>query len=153
LISHFWTPADGSELNEGMKRWAANVIWPGKGMTFGDAACMGVMLDDKPIACVLFHNWEPHTGVIEMSAASVNRRWITRKTLSAMFEYPFATAGAQMLVTRNSSGPEQKHLHRMLKSYGFVHWLIPRLGGRDKDMLLWTLTDDQWRASHFNAKA
>ena len=140
----------GEPLNAALKRWAADHIWPGASANFGDAAVMGVFDDTGPIAAMVWHDYDPATGVIEFSGAATTRRWLTRRSLGTMFAYPFEGLGCQMVVCRTSAGEEQGHLHRMLTAYGFDHVHIPRLGGRDRDLLVFTLTDDAWKANRFN---
>lgn len=111
---------------------------------------MAVVEDDTLICGIVWHNYEPDAGVIEISAGSTSKRWLTRKTLSAMFGIPFKEWDIQCLVMRVD--PKDEALHRMLKSYGFEVFIIPRLRGRDKDEHVFILTDDAWRASKFNKK-
>jgi hypothetical protein len=40
-------------------------------------------------------------------------------------------------------------LHRIFHAYGFQSIVIPRLRGRGEDERIFTLTDDDWRASKF----
>ena len=65
-----------------------------------------------------------------------------------MFAYPFEHLGCQMTVTRNSA--RNRRLHRQLSAYGFQSFLVPRLRGRAEDEMIWTLTDDEWRANGFH---
>lgn len=110
---------------------------------------MGVFDGDTLAGCVIFHDWEPDAGIIEMSAAGRDRRWLTRRALDEMFNYPFREVGVQMVVTRVSASDRQAHLHRIFRAYGFKELVIPRLFGRDEDGLLFMLTDDDWKASKF----
>ena len=130
-----------------MAQWCANEIWPRSGRDFGNCTTMGVILDDRLIAVVVFHNWEPAHGVIELSAASTNKRWLNRSILHEMFSYCFEQAGAQSVVTRTAPG--DKSLSRIFKAYGFEQFRIPRLRGRDEDEIIHTLTDDAWNSSRF----
>lgn len=149
-----WGGSKNPQERNAMAAWCASHIWPDKPhKQFGECVTMGVMHRGEPIACMVFHDWEPDAGVIEFSGAAISQRWITRQTLKAMFDYPFVTLGVQLLVTRNSAKGHQSHLHRMLNSYGFKSQTIRRLFGRDEDCLLWTMTDDEWRASKFNQPA
>ncbi|MGV2052609.1 N-acetyltransferase [Agrobacterium sp. 22-209-1] len=131
-------------------RWIADLIWPGKGRDFGNCQAMAICEDDKLIGGMVWHNYEPEAGVIEISGAATSSKWLTRKTLAAMFGIPFKEWGIQCLVMRVA--PEDEALHRMLKAYGFDLYVIPRLRGRDRDEHVFILTDDAWRASKFNRK-
>ncbi len=145
-----WGGAKNPSERAAMARWAALHIWPGGAEHFGNCVTMGVMDDGKAVACVVFHNWEPKAGIIELSGASVDRRWLTRPVINAMFDYVFIELGCQMAVMRVSARQRQKHIHRFLKAYGFTGHVIPRLLGRDEDCIVFTLTDEAWRGNKFN---
>ena len=67
---------------------------PGCERGFGACTAIGVIDDDlKLVAGWVYHNWHPEAGVIEISGASVNRRWLTRHVLRALFAYPFGKGG------------------------------------------------------------
>jgi RimJ/RimL family protein N-acetyltransferase len=98
------------------------------------------------VAGVVYHDWNPEAGVIEMSCAAITPKWLTRPILSAIFSYPFRI-GCQMIVFRVSAS--NKRLHRQFRSLGFRSYPIPRLYGRTEDGIIFTLTDDQWAESRF----
>jgi hypothetical protein len=150
LIEVAWAGASDPLARDRMARWAAEVIWPGKGFDFGNCVCMGVLENGKAIACMVYHNYEPDAGIIEISGAATDKRWFQRHVLNEMFDYPFKRVGVQMLIMRVSAKSEQRHVHRMCKTYGFKTHLIPRLYGRHEDGIVFTLTDDDWRENKFN---
>ncbi len=125
----------------------------GSGLGFGDSAiAMGVSGEGGKLAgAVVFHNYEPRAGVIEMSAASLSRRWLTRPVLQRMFDYVFDDAKCQMAVMRVSE--RNTAMIRIARAYGFSEVLIPRLRGKDHAEYIFTLTDDNWRSSRFNRKS
>jgi RimJ/RimL family protein N-acetyltransferase len=110
-------------------------------------SAMAVTDDDRLIAGVLYNNWHPDTGVIELHAASTDKRWLTRPVLKAMFAYPFDGIGCQMCVLRVSE--HNKPMIRIAKAYGFKEHVIPRLRGRNESEHILTLTDDDWRVNRF----
>lgn len=95
-----------------------------------------------------YHDWNPDAGVIEISGASTDKRWLTRKVLYGLFAYPFNDLGCQLVAMRHSAN--DKALARMLKAYGFHQATIPRLFGRGHDAIVSTLTDDAWRSNGFH---
>lgn len=123
----------------------------GSGFGFGNSTAMGIFDAQKFIAAVVFHNWEPRAGVIEMSAASVSKRWLTREVLQRMFDYVFDDAACQMVVLRVSE--RSKAMVRIARAYGFSEVRIPRLRGRDEAEFIFTYTDDDWQRSRFNSKS
>lgn len=147
-----WGGPAGSRLNQRLSRWASSRIW-GRNKTEtlpGPNVCMGVMAGADLIAVMVYHNYDPGAGVIEISGAATSKRWLTRPVLAEMFRYPFETAGCQLVVMRVSADKAQNRLGRMLLAYGFARVLIPRLRGRDEGEWIYTLTDDAWRSNKFN---
>jgi len=139
------------EMNEALGNWCAAQIGLPRG--FAGHAAMGVFDDDRLIAVMIFHNWFPENGVIEISGAATDKRWLNRKTLWAMFAFPFVELGAQMVVMRVSERNTMwngRGIPRFLKSYGFKSYPIPRLRGRDEGEIIYTLTDDDWRGNRFH---
>ena len=137
------------QTNEAMGLWAAHQIW-GDDRRFKNFKTMGVLIDDKPAAVMVYHNYNPHDGVIEMSGAGIDKRWLNMKAVHDMFAYPFDQLGCQLVVHRND--PEDKALTRMLKAWGFEFYLIPRLRGRDKAEQICTLTVEDWRNTRYKKR-
>ncbi len=132
-----------------MAAWVAQRIWPNSANQIGGCVCMAVLSGNKIAGCVAYHNYDPRAGVIELSAAADNKRWLTKRSLKEMFEYPFVDLGVQMVIARTSADEKQAHLHKIFKTYGFKSQIIPRLYGRNEDGILFSLTDDDWRKSKF----
>lgn len=114
---------------------------------FGQCQAMGVAHKDKLVAGVVFHNWEPETGTIEVSGAAEDSRWMTRKVINEALTYVFDTAKCQMLVARQAL--DNAPARRLWLGIGGTEYIIPRLRGRDTDGSIITLTDDQWAQSKF----
>lgn len=108
------------------------------------------MIDEQGrfLAGVVYHHWDPAAGTISMAAAAVSSRWLSRRVLQRVFDYPFDECGCQMLMIRLPDDREQL-LHQLAVG-GFAFTRIPRLYGRDKDGIVATLTDDDWRKCPFN---
>lgn len=113
-----------------------------------DGTALAVTDDGDLVAAVIYHNFMPDAGTIEISAASDTKRWMTRPVLWEMFDFPFNDLGCQAVVARTS--PQDAPLQRIQKAYGFVSYTIPRLRGRDRDEVVSILTDDAWRANGFH---
>lgn len=116
---------------------------PGSGVAIG-------VIDDENNLCggFYYHDYDPDAGVIEISAAATDKRWLTRRTLYSLFSYPFNELGCQLVATRHSV--RDKPLARMFRAYGFKQVIIPRLFGRDEDAIVSTLTVEDWRANKFH---
>lgn len=99
--------------------------------------------DNELIAGIVYFNYNPEAGTIEMSVEALPKQnWLTRETLAVMFQYPFIHCGCQMLMTRTSARSE--HVLRMLAAMNFSLILIPRSGGRTEDGVLGLLTYEDW---------
>lgn len=140
------------EINRALGDFASRRIW-GEGRGFGPFGSIGVVDDTGTvIASFIYHNWDIHAGVIEISGAADTQRWGKRHIIHEMFAIPFDQFGCQMVVLRvypENQTPGGRGLVRLLKAYGFKEYLIPRLGGRHQDQILFTLTDNDWRSSRF----
>lgn len=145
-----WAGASEPNLNAAIKRWTSDIIWPGQDRELPDAVVMGVIQNDVITGAVVFHDWEPSSGLIEVTAAAKSRRWLNRNVLWEMFSYIFNVCGCQMAVMRTTAHESAKHIHRILTAYGFSRVLIKRMYGREEDGYVWTLTDDAWRANGFH---
>jgi RimJ/RimL family protein N-acetyltransferase len=99
---------------------------------------------------MVFHDYQPGPGLIQISSASTTPRWLTAEVRHMMFSYPFDQIGCQMVVLQVSAKNER--MVRIAKAFGFTPYLIKRMRGRDEDGYVFTLTDDDWRASKFTRK-
>ena len=143
-----WAGNANPVINAGIGRFVASHI-EGCEAGFGEHTSMGVIHEDKLIAGVVYHNWNPRSHVIELSSASTSKLWLTRPVLQAMFSYPFDQVSCQMVVLRVSE--RNTAMLRIAKAYGFKSVIIPRLRGRDENEHILTLTDDDWRSSRFHS--
>ncbi|GHA15126.1 hypothetical protein GCM10007989_07350 [Devosia pacifica] len=141
-------PEAAQEVEKDLAAWCARQI--GYSRVWGHCRALGVFDDEKLVAAAIYHNWQPEAGVIEISTAAITPRWLTRKVLHELFAYPFDRLGYQLVVLRISANRgEDRGICRMCRAFGFEEYRIPRLRGRDEDELIFTLTDDAWRASRF----
>jgi hypothetical protein len=154
MIRTLWAGPDKPDINAALGDWCAAQIGLPRG--FRDHSSMGVFDDADLIGALVFHDWQPERGLIEISGAATTPRWLTRPVLKAMFEYPFVQLGVQMVVMRVSERNAMwngRGLPRLLKAYGFNAYPIPRLRGRDEGEIIYTLTDDDWAGNGFHKDA
>ncbi len=111
---------------------AAWVVREGGFTGLGEHQAIGWSGPDGIVAGVVYHNWDPGEGSIEISVAGKGA-WITRSRVRAMFEYPFSFCG---LVWGRTRCPA---LLRAWKHLGGNEYPIPGL----KTVV--TLTADQWK--------
>lgn len=108
---------------------------------------MGFEAGGELIAGVVFHNYCPESGVIEISAASTTPRWMTRTAINAIFDYTFESAGCQMVLTRTSE--HNTTVRKLWPRLGADEFSIPRLRGPQTAEVIFTLTREQWAQSKF----
>jgi RimJ/RimL family protein N-acetyltransferase len=142
-----WAGSQAPDLNRSLAEWCAAQIGLPRGFE-PPYVTMGVFSEQELIGVVVFNNWQPEAGVIEMHSAATSPRWLTRKVLKSMFGYVFDQLGCQNVVTRVSD--RNTRLLRIFTAYGFDHVLIPRLRGRDEGERIFWLTDEAWRANGFH---
>lgn len=136
--------------NRAVGDFVSTGIWgdPGK---ITDYCSLAVFEGGKLVAGVLYYDFDEAAGIVQMSAYSASKRWLTRPVLKAIFELPFGSLGCQMVVLRVSE--RNTVMLRIARSIGFSEFFVPRLLGRDEGEFVFTLTDDQWRASKYNREA
>lgn len=137
---------DDDAIEEHLALWAARRIWPDRKDVWRQISSrsrvMAVYDGDHLLAVMIYHNWDPKAGIIEISGAGESPRWLTRPVLKAMYAYPFALLGCQMVVQRNSE--RNTRLNSMLERLGFTGHVIKRLRGPDEAEIVFTLTRENW---------
>lgn len=97
-------------------RWASNIIFGHYDAWDEKARAMSVIENDKIIAAVVYTNWHPKLSM-EMSVASIDKRWATRHNLRAFFSYPFIDLGVKRVTTLCSAN--EKGIIMFNKRLGF----------------------------------
>lgn len=143
-----WGLAEAGEPTERLAAMVADRIWPSKGHSFGPCRAIAIVEGDKLAAGLIYHNYDPDAGVVEISAAAWVSGWLTRYVLKVMYDYPFNSVGCQAVVQRVSD--EDTAQHRMLKVYGHERYRIPRLRGPNAAENIFVLTREAWAANRFN---
>jgi hypothetical protein len=128
--------------------FVASLIPFGGDRGFSDNTAIGVAHEDQLVGGFVFHDWSPEFGVIELSFAGVDRRWLTRPVLYGMFSYVFNDLKCQMACSRTPAS--LKHAIRMTRAYGFNQVTVPRLFGRGEDGIISTLTVEDWQSNGFH---
>lgn len=147
ITTAYFGPRSYPEQNRVVGDFVSSIIWGDTGRV-RDYCSMAVMEDGRLIAGTLFHNYYSEQGVIELTSASLSRRWLTRGVIRSMFALPFDRLGCQIVALRVSS--KNYGMLRIARSFGFSEVLIPRLRGRTEDEHVFTYTDDQWKSSRYN---
>lgn len=113
-------------------------------------SAIGVFENGQIIGGTAFHNYYVKEGVIEMSSACTDSRWLSRRMIRAIFTYVFDLLECQMVVMRVSS--DNSVMLNIASRFGFNTYTIPRLRGKSEDEVICTLTVEQWRSSPFNRR-
>jgi RimJ/RimL family protein N-acetyltransferase len=130
-----------------LERFLATRIW-GKEIALPKGTAMGLARGRKIVAAILFNNYQPEAGTIELTAASDDPRWLTRQTLMEIFGYAFGQVGVQAVMMR--ADPANARLARICKAYGFTRHELPHMRGKGKAEAIYILTVDAWRGNRFH---
>lgn len=120
-----------------------------RSLTFGECQAIGFEIDNDLVAGVVFQNWDPTSGTIEISAGATDPRWMTRKSLQRIFGYVFNQAGCQLCILKVSERNER--MRSIARRLGFNEYLIPRLFGPETGGAVYTLSAEQWAGSRIRS--
>lgn len=121
------------DAHEELCEWASVIIFGVKDH-FKGSKCIGVLKDGKIICAVVYNNYYLNPDKtplsLEMSIASVDKRWATRHNIRAFFNYPFIQLGLERVTTLCSAnegdimnfnkrlGFKQEGVHSKAYAYG-----------------------------------
>lgn len=111
------------------------------------AAQLVVDRDERPVAGLVWNNWSPRWGSIELSAASDSPRWLSRALLAEIFSYPFLFCGCQRVATVTPASNERAI--EVDRKIGFLYEGRARRGFGDEDAVLMGLLRDEWLAGRY----
>lgn len=109
---------------------------------------MGIFHGEELCAVVIFENYKPEDGTIEIGVASLVPNWLNRSVMRAMADFVFGDLRCQMAVFRTSE--KNKAACRLMERVGFERIIIPRLRGRDEAEHFYCLTDTAWDQNPLN---
>lgn len=124
---------------------AAGVSHLGEGVIF--LVATGAEANSRPLAAVLFHNYQPAWKTIEVTMAAVTPIWAKKAAISTMLRYVFDELGCERLqavTAKRGSGP--KRARRFLEHLGFKFEGVGRraFGSDDAVMFSMLRTDAQY---------
>jgi RimJ/RimL family protein N-acetyltransferase len=135
--------------NEIVAQFVAQLIPECRERGFGKCTAIGIQDETGLIGGLVFRNWHPEFGTIEISGAALpGTNWFSRRTIQVLHNYPFYQIGCQMVIMTTLA--ENTIVQRILAAIGYTFHYIERLGGRDHDGIVCTLTVEQWEASKYN---
>jgi len=119
--------------------------------TIGIIARDDAQAPGRLVAGILYNNYDKQAGVIEMSGAALpGAKWLTRQTMWRAYQYPFLQLECQMVVNRVPA--DDKSQLRQLIAFNYEPTLLPRMLGRDRDLVVCRLTREAWEANKFNRR-
>lgn len=147
ISTHYHTESHMPLQNAFTAAWVAQKIW-GTDETFCKHASMSVWRGGHLIGGVIFHEFQPDCGTIEMSCAG-DAGWLTRRVVNDAMRFCFDMLGVQMVLGRaRADNAAALKMDRILYADEYV---IPRMFGRDCAGHVFTLTDEQWLTHRLNA--
>ena len=111
---------------------------------FGPCQAMGIVKDGVVIAGLVYNQYRPEVPSIELSVASTSPRWLDRRTIHAMFHYPFNTLGVRRLsiATLRSN----KRARRVAERLGWKYEGMGRKAGPgETDMAIYSMLREECR--------
>jgi RimJ/RimL family protein N-acetyltransferase len=130
--------------------FAAQLIPECRLQGFGNCRAIGIAsAEGELLGALVYNNWSPQTGTIEMSIAAIpGTNWLSRRTLQVGYGYPFDICGCQMVICTVAADNEMAL--RIMAATGFTLHKIARLRGENRDGVIGTLTAEDWDNSRYN---
>lgn len=135
------------QLYTALRKFLTKSIW-GEQRPMSPGTIIGVEHLGETVAAAMLHNYDPYAGVIEVSAASDDKRWLTRPVLWALFNEAFNVIGVQAVVARMD--PKNESLCSIFSRYGFTGQLLPHMRGKGVPEMVMILGVDEWKANGFH---
>ena len=118
---------------------------------FGKCKAIGVADDEgRLIGGVVFRNWCPEVGTIEISGAALpGTNWLSRRTLQLVYDYAFYQCNCHMVIQTTMADNEAALT--LKAKLGFTFYRIAHLGGPGRDGVVGTFTVDDWENCKINS--
>ena len=141
-------PSPVFDYHEEVKAFVERGLWDGR-RRFDHCTTIGfATAQEGLVAGVVYHNYEPDNGVIELSAYSSRRDRADKHIVSLIFgQYPFLQLGCRLLVARHSE--HNLRARRIWAALGANEHPIPELRGPGEAEIIATLRRDVFLNSKF----
>ncbi len=137
--------------DEVVAQFVAQMIPECRERGFGKCRAIGIADETGILGGLVYRNWCPEVGTIEISGAALpGTNWLSRRTIQIMYDYPFYNCGCQMVIKTTMA--DNEIVLRIMAAVGFKLHYIERLGGRNRDGVVGTLTVEDWEASRYNTR-
>lgn len=67
--------------------------------TFGPCTGIAVLNEDRILAGVVYHDYQPDFGTVQLSMAADNPRWAKKEIIAGLLQYPFEQLGCYKVWT------------------------------------------------------
>jgi len=102
------------KYSDDIRDWVSGQI--GIGKIGGDYfSSIGIIKEGELVGGAIYHDFHGH--MIDISLATTDKRWCTRKVLRALFAYPFEKLGVIRLGVTCSK--KNKNIRNLMKKLGF----------------------------------
>ena len=132
--------------------WIVERVENNHGRGFGEARAVGVLNDDEQlVAGIVFFNWFPEAGTIEMGIAADTPKWATRRIIARLLSYAFDDCNCQRVTL--VTGEDNADAIRLATGVGFKKEAVIVSGyGRNKNAVLLRLLDHEWRSGIYRVR-
>lgn len=140
MITPVWDMPQHVEAFVSLGLWGdLRGVGPCRAVGFADA--------DGLIGGVLFHDYDPDAGVIELTSYFARHDWLTKARLREVFSFPFDGIGARLAVARIAE--TNTRARRIWKALGAKETIIPEMHRPGEALCVFTLSSDDWHASQY----
>lgn len=138
MMQYIWGGETTPHANQAIGEFVSNITWGNTNGMFPGFTSLGVLKDGRLIGGVIYHDYKPGAGTIEISAGAVNPKWLSGPTLYLMHSTAFDLYKCRMIGTGNAGG--NKRLHRQLRRLGYKEHVLDDYWAENEDCHFWTLT-------------
>ena len=129
--------------DEFVAQWAMARL-PMMRVGFGACVAIGVAEANRLIAAIVYYNYRPSCGSIEMAvAAERGTPWCSRQNLSAFFDYPFRQLQCRSI--HIACARNNRHAKKFVARIGFKPAGLLRRGFGTADAVLYDMLPDECR--------
>ncbi|MFC3231267.1 hypothetical protein ACFOGJ_28725 [Marinibaculum pumilum] len=143
--------AQGEAENRGLAAWTAARIDHVDGFA---PPCQCAAVTDaagRVVAGIVFHDWQPAAGTLQLSMAAESPAWASRAVLAALFRYAFVTNGAAKLWTATPHRSERAL--RFNLGIGMRREAVLRHQfGPGRHAVICSMLAREWRRSRWNGR-
>lgn len=116
---------------------------------FGPSVGIGVMSSDGMlVGGVVFSNYQPTFGSIEVAFAGSRRNWLTPRLVSGILAYPFTQLNANRITCLTPK--RNRQARQFLEKFGFKREGLIRRGFGNDDCVVSGLLRKEWEGHRFN---